>query len=495
VIRPEELRVADIFADLEDAELEWVASIAGEIELGPGQALANEGDTAEAMFLILSGELQFRQEKVADSRIFVSGAGELTGLLPFSRMTSYPGTVRAISAARVAVFDRARFPDLLGRFPVVEQRLVAALSDRVREATRAEQQREKLMALGKLSAGLAHEMNNPAAAMRRGAAHLRDRLRAVPALTVNLAGCNLNPAELATLAALQERKTRPRERQRADPLATSDREEEIGEWLEDRGVAEAWVLAETFVASDVGVEDLETLSEALPAKAIPDAVAWLGSGLAADGLLRELEDASRRISELVASIKSYSHVGEPSSRAEIDLHEGLESTLVMLGHKVRDRNVRIERDLDPTLPRLWANPGELNQVWTNLLDNALDAASSRVLLRTWHTDDEVVVEVHDDGAGVPPELQSRIWEPFFTTKDVNEGTGLGLDIARRIVVRQHGGDIHLVARPGDTCFQVRLPIHAPPPPEPSAEALAAAADDAAAPPAGAPAGPSTTEER
>ncbi|HEU4452197.1 MAG TPA: ATP-binding protein [Longimicrobium sp.] len=494
MIRPEELRVAAIFADLEDAELEWVASIAGEVELGPGQALASEGDPAEAMFLILSGELQFRQERVADSRIFVSGAGELTGLLPFSRMTHYPGTVRAMTASRVAVFDRARFPELLGRFPVVEQRLVAVLADRVREATRAEQQREKLMALGKLSAGLAHEMNNPAAALRRGAAHLRDRLRAVPALTVNLAGCNLNPAEFATLAALHERKTRPRERPRADPLATSEREEEIGAWLEERGVADAWVLAETFVASDVSVDDLETLSAALPEKAIPDAVAWLGSGLAADGLLRELEDASRRISELVASVKSYSHVGEPSSRAEIDVHEGLESTLVMLGHKVRDRNVRIERELDPALPRLWANPGELNQVWTNLVDNALDAASSRVWLRTWHTDAEVVVEVHDDGPGIPPELQSRIWEPFFTTKDVNEGTGLGLDIARRIVVRQHGGDIHLVTRPGDTCFQVRLPIRPPPEPEPSAAALAAEADEAA-PLAGAPAGSSTTEER
>ncbi len=487
MIRPDELRAAPIFADLEEAELEWVASIAGELELGPGQALVSEGDTAEAMFLILSGELQFRQEKVADSRIFVTEVGEMTGFLPFSRMTTYPGTMRAISAARVAVFDRALFPELLGRLPVVEQRLVGALSDRVREATRAEQQREKLMALGKLSAGLAHEMNNPAAALRRGASHLRDRLRALPAQTVNLAGCNLNPAEFATLAALHERKTRPRERQRADPLATSEREEEIGEWLEERGVAEAWMLAETFVAADISVEELDTLSEALPAKAIPDAVAWLGSGLAADGLLRELEDASRRISELVASIKGYSHVGEPSSRAEIDLHEGLESTLVMLGHKVRDRNVRIERDLDPTLPRLWANPGELNQVWTNLVDNALDAASSRVWLRSWHTDDEAVVEVHDDGPGVPPELQSRIWEPFFTTKDVNEGTGLGLDIARRIVVRQHGGDIHLMTRPGDTCFQVRLPLRPPPAPGSPDEALDGVAGEAA--------DRSTTEER
>lgn len=464
MITAADLATIEVFAGLPEEDLAWLASISEEVVLAPGQALALEGDPPDAMYALLEGEVQYRQEKVADSRIFVGVAGELTGLLPFSRMTQYTGTVRATVPTRAARIHKDRFPEMLRRLPAVEQRLVGALTDRVREATRAEQQREKLMALGKLSAGLAHEMNNPAAAIRRGASQLRERLRAMPALTVNLAGCNLNPAEFATLAALHARKTAEGARERLSPLVASEREEEVGEWLEARGVAEPWVLAETFVASGLSLDELETLAAALPERAMADAVAWLGSGLAADLLLRELEGAGGRISELVASVKGYSHMDEVSTRTPVDVHEGLESTITMLGHKVRETGARIERDYDPTLPHPSANAGELNQVWTNLLDNALDAVSGagngRVLLRTRHTGGEVVVEVHDDGPGIPEEIQNRIWEPFYTTKDVGSGTGLGLDIARRIVVRQHGGQISLVSRPGDTCFQVRIPLRA-----------------------------------
>ena len=459
MIRPDELRVVTIFADLGDGELAWLAEISEARDLATGQALSQEGDAADAMYAILGGQVQFRQERVADTRVFLSNPGELTGLIPFSRMTSYPGTVRATVPTRVAAFPAARFGEMMRRIPVLEQRFVSMLADRVREATRAEQQREKLMALGKLSAGLAHEMNNPASALRRGAAHLRERLQALPRLTVNLAGCNLSPAEFSALAAAHARATeRDGEPERLSPIEASAREEETGEWLEARGVEEPWVLAETFVAAGLGVDALEELAGVLPEKSMRDAMAWLGSGLAADRLLREIEDASRRVSELVASVKSYSRMDETSARAEVDVHEGLESTLIMLGHKVRERNVRIERDYEPGLPRPVANAGELNQVWTNLIDNALDAAATRLWLRTFHRDGDVIVEVHDDGPGVPPELQPRIWEPFFTTKDVGAGTGLGLDIARRIVVRQHGGQISMQTRPGDTCFQVRLPV-------------------------------------
>ncbi|HEX2201789.1 MAG TPA: ATP-binding protein [Longimicrobium sp.] len=481
MIAPDELRAIEIFADLGGDDLAWLASVAEARELAPGQAVSEEGDPADAMYVVLSGQVQFRQERLPDGRIFITDAGGFTGVLPFSRMTSYPGTVRATVPTRLASFPRGRFDEILHRIPVLEQRFVSLLADRVREATRAEQQREKLMALGKLSAGLAHELNNPAAAIRRAAQHLRERLAALPRSTVSLAGCNLDIAQFSALAALQERKTREGARGRLPPVEASEREEAVGEWLEGRGVGEPWVHAETFVASGLGVDELEEVAAALPERAIPDAVAWLGSGLAADLLLRELEDAARRVSELVASVKSYSRMDEVQARAEVDVHEGLESTLTMLDHKVRARGVRIERDYDPTLPKPVGKAGELNQVWTNLIDNALDVAQGRVLLRTRRADGEVVVEVHDDGPGVPEELRDRIWEPFFTTKDVGAGTGLGLDIARRIVVRQHGGLIGLQTRPGDTCFQVRLPLRPAAVPAEDDAALAAAAGDPAAP--------------
>jgi signal transduction histidine kinase len=463
VIAPADFRVVPAFADLADDELAWLAEACVERVLAPGQAASEEGDPADELYVILEGEMQFRQENAPDGRIFMAEAGEVTGILPFSRMESYPGTLRAMVPTRLASLHKDRFGEMFRRIPVLEQRFVSMLADRVREATRAEQSREKLMALGKLSAGLAHEMNNPAAAMRRGAAHLRERLVAFPRLTVNLAGCNLDPVQFSTLASLQERRTKVEKHQRYSPIETSDREEAVGAWLEEHGVGEAWVLAETFVSTGVSVEDLDALAEKLPERALPDSVAWLGAGLAADLMLRELEDASRRISELVASVKSYSHMDEVNTRADTDVHEGLESTLTMLGHRLREKNVRVERDYAPDLPHPFANAGELNQVWTNLVDNAIDAVAhgGRVTLRTWHRDGEVVVEVRDDGPGVNPDIQERIWEPFYTTKDVGQGTGLGLDIARRIVVRQHGGQISLTSRPGDTCFQVRIPIQPP----------------------------------
>jgi signal transduction histidine kinase len=249
------------------------------------------------------------------------------------------------------------------------------------------------------------------------------------------------------------------------PLEASEREEVVGTWLEDHGVAEAWALADTFVAAGVTGEEMEALASSLPERALPDALAWLGGGLEAELLLREMEDAATRITVLVASVKSYSHMDETSTRAETDLHEGVESTLAMLSFKIRERGARVERDYDFAMPPLWANAGELNQVWTNLLDNALDAITpgGRIGIRTVRRGDEAVIEIRDDGPGIPPAIAKRIWEPFFTTKDVGAGSGLGLDIVRRIVVRQHRGDIGVESRPGETCFRVHLPLRAPDP--------------------------------
>ncbi|HEX8272475.1 MAG TPA: ATP-binding protein [Longimicrobiaceae bacterium] len=472
MIAAAELRVAPLLADLADAELEWLAGAAGEVVLAPGQALALEGDPADAMYVILSGEIQYRREGVPDGAVFLGVPGELTGLLPFSRMTRYTGTMRATTPTRLASIHRDRFPEMLGRVPALEQRLVGALADRVREATRAEQQRDKLLALGRLSAGLAHEMNNPASAIRRGAAHLRERLGALPRQTLALAGCSLGAEQLRALVALQERKAHDGPATPLEPLEAGDREAEVEAWLEARGIPEPWLMAPTLVSSGVRPEELRELEAALPARSLGDALAWLASGLAAELTLRDVEEAAVRISGLVAAVRSYSRMDETQARAPVDVHEGLETTLTMLASRIRERAVRVERDYAPELPHPWGSPGDLNQVWTNLIDNALDACppGGRLGLRTAHRGGEVVVEVRDDGPGIAPEVEDRIWEPFFTTKDVGEGTGLGLDIVRRIVVRQHGGAVTVQSAPGDTCFQVRLPVHPAERPAPPAGA-------------------------
>jgi signal transduction histidine kinase len=473
VIGADDLRRIPLLAGLRDEDYEYLLAIAEEREYAPGQALALQGEPAEHMWVILEGEIQYRQEGAADSRVFTGDAGELTGRLPFSRMSHFSGTVRALVRTRTACIATTRFGEMFQRIPELEARLVGALSDRIRETTRAEEQREKLMALGRLSAGLAHEMNNPAAALRRGTSHLRERLRALPDRTVSLAGCNLSVAQFSSLAALQRRKTAGDPPPRLAPLAASEREEAVGAWLEEHGVEEAWTLAETFVAVGVDPAELDELAASLPETAIPDAIAWLGGGLEAEILLREMEDAATRISRLVGSVKSYSHMDESHTRAEIDLHAGLESTLTMLSYKIGEKNAHIDRDYGAGIPPLWADAGELNQVWTNLLDNALDAIApgGRLVVRTVPRGDDVVVEIRDDGPGIAPDILGRIWEPFFTTKDVGEGSGLGLDIVRRIVVRQHRGDIGVESRPGDTCFRVRLPLHAPDPPPAGDDAL------------------------
>jgi signal transduction histidine kinase len=394
--------------------------------------------------------------------MFIARAGEVTGMLPFSRMSHWRATVRASGPARIAVLPAALFGEMLARIPVLEARLIGVMTDRTRETTRVEQQNEKLLALGKLSAGLAHELNNPASAVGRSVTELRARISALPGLTEALIAQGVDRGHMAALCQLrgtseQHAGTKPT----LDPLALADRESEITDWLEARGMREAWRTAPTFAAVGMTVDGLGGFSAGIPEAALPAALAWVEAGLALDLLLADVENASRRISELVRAVKEYSHMDRGlTERAETDLHRAIDSTLTMLGHKAKVKNVAVVRDYDPDLPHIQAFAGELNQVWTNLLDNALDAVADggRVSVRTRRKNHHVEVEIGDDGPGIPADLQGRIWEPFFTTKAMGTGSGLGLDISRRIVVLRHGGEIRLESRPGDTRFCVCLPL-------------------------------------
>ena len=460
-VTPDELRRVEVFGGLSDGELEWLAGNGDVVEFEPGEALFRSGDPADSMIVILEGAMELLVG-VGGQLVptFVQYAGEVTGLLPFSRMQQYTGSGRAAGHVRVLRIDKADFSEMLQRIPVLGQRLVSVMADRVREATRVTQQREKMSALGTLAAGLAHELNNPAAAVRRDVEGLQQRLGTMAGLAAELCASGLDTQSLRALGDLVAT-LRDRPLPAFDALSRSRCEDAVGEWLEDHGVADAWAVAGTLVEAGVTGDDLAAIAKTAPAESVGSAIRWIEALVDAARLTHDIGVASGRISELVRSVKIYSHMDRAGDKQAIDLREGLDSTLVMLGHKLKKKNVRLEREYAADVPKVAAYPGELNQVWTNLIDNAIDAVPDGGLIRIEAARDSqssAAVRVIDTGPGVPPEIQSRIFEPFFTTKPVGQGTGLGLDIVERIVVQQHGGSVELESKPGRTVFAVRLPV-------------------------------------
>ena len=449
----DQLRTVEIFADLPDEQLGWFIEGSELQDAEVGEIVFVEGEPADTMFVLLTGEIHGRREQ--DGRIFAFAAGDLSGVLPFSRMKEWGGTGRAIVPSRLLRFPKEKFAELLDRIPVLEPRLVAYMTDRVRDFTRREQQEEKLISLGRLSAGLAHELNNPAAAAQRAAAGLGDAFCEAQRWTARLAR-RVDPEVMERLPELPLTLD-PAAASKLDPLARSDREDEITDWLDAQGAEDTWRIAPTLVEAGADLPWLERFGEGIPPEELPFALAWLEVTLRAEELLNTIEQATGRISNLVGDVKRYTYMDRAPVQ-EVDVREGLDTTLRVLAHKLQ--GITTTREYAPGLPTIPAHGGELNQVWTNLLDNAADAVGEGglIVVRTLDGGDAVCVEIVDNGPGIPPEVQNRIFDPFFTTKEVGSGTGLGLDIARRIV-EQHGGSIRVDSGPGETRFVVRLPVN------------------------------------
>ena len=462
MITPADLRTIDVFADQTEEALAWLASVAEEITFAEGSRPFQRGDEADRMFAVVEGGFQIFTMQGEKRTLFGTvRAGEISGLLPYSRMEAFAGEGVAIADSRVATIHERDFPEMLSRMPEVGKRLVARMTDRVRESSRTEVQREKMMSLGKLSAGLAHELNNPAAAIRRSVADLRQRLEVMPEMVTRLTGHGLTPDQVEAARGALMTCTAPT----PGTLSTVERgekEDELADWLEDHDVPHAYVVAEVLADEGVTPKALTHMAEHVDEHALSDVILWIEKGLAADRLLAEIERAAGRISDLVASVKGYTHRDQAPDRQRVDVHEGLDQTLTMLGHSIKVKNIHVERAYGDDVPGVCVFPGEINQVWTNLLDNAFDAIGEggTVRIATRVEGALVCVTIADDGPGIPAEAQERIFEPFFTTKEPGKGTGLGLDIARRIVA-QHEGQITVESEPGRTVFEVCLPIDAP----------------------------------
>ncbi|HXY14532.1 MAG TPA: ATP-binding protein [Terriglobales bacterium] len=456
MVTPQELLRFPAFADLPGEQIAWFLSQSQEVTLAPGDVYARQGDPPDAMFVLVDGEFEWRGEFNGEAIVMPGKKGDVTGALPFSRMKQYTVTGRSLSVGRILRFPSSLFPELTQKMPELVKRLVGIMTDRVREATRLEQQRDRLASLGKLSAGLAHELNNPAAAAKRAAAQLRDALKRIKDASHELGRRELTATQKAEIEKLEASFTQ-QEAPPPDALAASDLEGQIDSLLRSHGQNDLWLLAAELAERGIKPAALESLFENLDAGTARAALVRIAASVEIASLLKEIESSTSRISDLVGAIKQYTYMDQ-SPVQNVDVVKSLETTLTILNHKLK-RGVSVQREYQP-LPFLVDSFGsELNQVWTNLIDNAIDAmnGTGELRVRTFRDNGCVVVEIGDNGPGIPPEVRSHIFEPFFTTKGVGEGTGLGLDTVQRIV-RKHKGNIQVNSKPGDTRFQVRLPL-------------------------------------
>jgi len=451
-----ELLRVPVFAGLPDDQITWFNSQAIDLPLRAGETYFREGDPADAMFVILEGQVQVRGEIGGETVVLLLKPGDVTGVLPFSRMKQFTVGTRAVTDARVLRFPSSLFPELVQKMPELTQRLVGLMSDRIRETTRREQQRDRLASLGKLSAGLAHELNNPASAAKRAASQLRDILKKIRDASQALGRRALTPRQQSEIEKMEASFVQSDEVP-PDPLAASDLEEQIDSLLRSHGQNDLWQMAADLAHRNVKPEALESLFATLDADTARAALVRIAASVEVATLLNEIESGTSRISDLVRAIKEYTYMDQTPLQ-NVDIVKSLETTLTILNHKLK-HGVVVQRDYQ-RIPLLVNSFGsELNQVWTNLIDNAIDAmhGEGELRVRTYRDDDCVVVEIADNGPGIPPDVQPHIFEPFFTTKGVGEGLGLGLDTVQRIV-KKHRGDIQVISKPGDTRFQVWLPL-------------------------------------
>jgi signal transduction histidine kinase len=456
----DELRTIDLFSELDDDALSEWAALSEIYEFPAGATVSNEGDASQGVILLLEGTLRGTIHAGAIEEPMIDQvAPTWIGAVPTLTQGKNVLTLRALTAARYALITPEDFVDLTSKHRSVFLRVMAAMRPVISRFTAREQNRDRLEALGTMAAGLAHELNNPAAAARRTASDLADALEVLSSAFGVFVESGLDMESKRRLLDLQTRALKSCAIQTSlSALDAADAEDALTDALSGVGVAEPWRLAEAFSSAGLDTGFVEEVSAAAGAVA-PMTLRWIWASLSARQLAAELAQSTDQMGQLVKAIKSYAYM-DRGEVVEIDLHEGLETTLTIMQHKLKRTEIKIERDYDRTLPKVMVHGAELNQVWTNLLANAIDALGETGTITITTRADGNCAEVYiaDDGPGIPEDVLGRIFDPFFTTKDVGQGTGLGLDTARRIIEERHHGSLTVESRPGSTVFRVRIPI-------------------------------------
>jgi signal transduction histidine kinase len=463
----DELRGLFLFDKLSEDQLTWLCEH-GYVELWEPGMVYTEGDPATCFFVLLEGSVALLRRVGSDdievSRTTLPGvyAGAWGAYLGDRVPQTYAQSMRALVPSRFYVLSASDFAHLMTEWFPMPVHLLEGLFFGNQKTQSAVAQHERLLALGSLSAGLTHELNNPAAAAVRATSSLRERVAGMRQKLAAIAGGAWDRSQLETLIQLQQRAVEHvAKAPELSPLEASDREDALTDWFDDHNVRNSYEISSTFVQSGIDEEWLDQIADIVDDGMLEGAVRWLNYTLETELLMNEIEDSTTRISTLVSAAKQYSQMDRAPHQV-LDIHELLDSTLIMLSRKIGD-DVKVVKDYDRSLPDVPVYGAEMNQVWTNIIDNALQAmgGAGTLTIRTSRVDDSVLIEIGDTGPGVPDDIVSRIFEPFFTTKPVGEGTGLGLDISYRIVVNKHHGDLSVQSEPGNTRFRVRLPLHSP----------------------------------
>lgn len=456
------LKNIEDLSQVPEEQLSWLIDRSECVELAVGQTMFAPGDPIDRLFIVLEGDFNLKVERNNQfQEIGKIGTGAISGMLPYSRAQTARAYAEAVNPAKMIALNASHFKEMICDCHELTTVFVHAMSTRIRQFTKQEQQNDKMMALGKLSAGLAHELNNPSAAVVRSSQELSKHLKFLPEKFKSVIKIKMTDDQVDQVNDVLFSKVEEGIKE-LSLIEKSELEDELMDWLDDRNVEDSDEIAANFVDYGLTVDDLDLIAEVTPDEHQPPVIGWLNQVMTTERLVNEIEDASQRINDLVTSVKSYTHMDQAPEKMETDVHVGINNTLTMLNHKLK--NIEVVKEYDPDLPHPSILPSQINQVWTNILDNAIDAMEAsdtkRLSISTKRDGEFVNISIQDSGSGIPEEIQDKVFDPFYTTKAIGKGTGLGLEFVQQIIKTQHNGAIYLDSKPGKTIFTICIPIKA-----------------------------------